>query len=129
MIYSPLQEFNTFEDCQEYGINADVNNISAGMCLKRSASGYQMWEIANDGDKIEGVAGDMIIPIDYANGENMYGRILLANKSLFPIGMFGLSTINVGSMYKASNNGRLVSTSNKDEASFIAIDSKYLKGF
>lgn len=126
---SPLQEFNTFEDCQEYGINADVNNISAGMCLKRSASGYQMWEIAKDGDKIEGVAGDMIIPIDYANGENMYGRILLANKSLFPIGMFGLSTVNVGSMYKASNNGRLVSTSNKDEASFIAIDSKYLKGF
>ena len=126
---SPLQEFNTFEDCQEYGINADVNNISAGMCLKRSASGYQMWEIAKDGDKIEGVAGDMIIPIDYANGENMYGRILLANKSLFPISMFGLSTVNVGSMYKASNNGRLVSTSNKDEASFIAIDSKYLKGF
>ena len=126
---SPLQEFNTFEDCQEYGINADVNNISAGMCLKRSASGYQMWEIAKDGDKIEGVAGDMIIPIDYANGENMYGRILLANKSLFPIGMFGLSTVNVGSMYKASNNGRLASTSNKDEASFIAIDSKYLKGF
>ena len=126
---SPLQEFNTFEDCQEYGINADVNNISAGMCLKRSASGYQMWEIAKDGDKIEGIAGDMIIPIDYANGENMYGRILLANKSLFPISMFGLSTINVGSMYKASNNGRLVSTSNKDEASFIAIDSKYLKGF
>ena len=126
---SPLQEFNTFEDCQEYGINADVNNISAGMCLKRSASGYQMWEIAKDGDKIEGVAGDMIIPIDYANGENMYGRILLANKSLFPISMFGLSTINVGSMYKASNNGRLVSTFNKDEASFIAIDSKYLKGF
>lgn len=126
---SPLQEFNTFEDSQEYGINADVNNISAGMCLKRSASGYQMWEIAKDGDKIEGVAGDMIIPIDYANGENMYGRILLANKSLFPISMFGLSTINVGSMYKASNNGRLVSTSNKDEASFIAIDSKYLKGF
>lgn len=126
---SPLQEFNTFEDCQEYGINADANNISAGMCLKRSASGYQMWEIAKDGDKIEGVAGDMIIPIDYANGENMYGRILLANKSLFPISMFGLSTVNVGSMYKASNNGRLVSTSNKDEASFIAIDSKYLKGF
>lgn len=126
---SPLQEFDTFEDCQEYGINADVNNISAGMCLKRSASGYQMWEIAKDGDKIEGVAGDMIIPIDYANGENMYGRILLANKSLFPISMFGLSTVNVGSMYKASNNGRLVSTSNKDEASFIAIDSKYLKGF
>lgn len=126
---SPLQEFNTFEDCQEYGINADVNNISAGMCLKRSASGYQMWEIAKDGDKIEGVAGDMIIPIDYANGENMYGRILLANKSLFPISMFGLSTVNVGSMYKASNNGRLVSTSNKDEASYIAIDSEYLKGY
>ena len=126
---SPLQEFNTFEDCQEYGINADVNNIFAGMCLKRSASGYQMWKIAKDGDKIEGVAGDMIIPIDYANGENMYGRILLANKSLFPISMFGLSTVNVGSMYKASNNGRLVSTSNKDEASFIAIDSKYLKGY
>ena len=124
---SPIQELYTFKDCQEIGINADTSIISTGKCLKRSLSGYQMWEIAQDGDSVDGIAGSWIIPADYADGDNAFGRILLPKKSYFPASLFGLS-ITAGNMYKATNNGKLTTTSNRNEASFIAIDNSYIMG-
>ena len=125
---SPIQELYTFEDCQELGINASTSVISAGRCLKRSLTGHQMWEIAQDGDMVEGVAGGYMIPIEYADGDNVFGRILLPKKSYFPVGIFGLSDVTAGMMYKAANGGKLVTTEDKSEASFIAVDSGYLIG-
>lgn len=125
---SPIQELYTFEDCQELGINASTSVISAGKCLKRSLTGHQMWEIAQDGDMVDGVAGNWMIPIDYADGDNVFGRILLPKKSYFPVGIFGLSGVTAGTMYKAANEGKLVTTEDKSEASFIAVDSSYLIG-
>ena len=125
---SPIQELYTFEDCQELGINASTSVISAGKCLKRSLTGHQMWEIAQEGDMIDGVAGNWMIPIDYADGDNVFGRILLPKKSYFPVGIFGLSDVTARTMYKAANNGKLATTEDKSEASFIAVDSSYLIG-
>lgn len=125
---SPIQELYTFDDCQELGINASTSVISAGKCLKRSLTGHQMWEIAQKGDMIDGVAGNWMIPIDYADGDNVFGRILLPKKSYFPVGIFGLSGVTAGTMYKAANNGKLVTTEDKSEASFTAVDSSYLIG-
>lgn len=125
---SPIQELYTFEDCQEIGMNASTSIISAGKCLKRSSDGYQMWEIAQNGDRIDGIAGSLIIPADYAAGDNAFGRVLLPKKSYFPVSLFGLSNVTTGNMYKAANNGRLVATSDKNEALFIAIDNGYIIG-
>lgn len=125
---SPIQELYTFEDCQELGINASTSVISAGKCLKRSLTGHQMWEIAQDGDMVDGVAGNWMIPIDYADGDNVFGRILLPKRSYFPVGIFGLSGVTAGTMYKAANSGKLVTTEDKSDASFIAVDSGYLIG-
>ena len=125
---SPIQELYTFEDCQEIGMNAGTSIISTGKCLKRSSDGYQMWEIAQDGDRIDGIAGSWIIPADYAAGDNAFGRVLLPKKSYFPVSLFGLSGVTAGNMYKAANNGGLVATSDKNEALFIAIDNMYIIG-
>ena len=125
---SPIQELYTFEDCQEIGMNAGTSIISAGKCLKRSSDGYQMWKIAQDGDRIDGIAGSWIIPANYATGDNALGRVLLPKKSYFPVSLFGLSGVTAGNMYKAANNGGLVATSDKNEALFIAIDNRYIIG-
>lgn len=125
---SPIQELYTFEDCQELGINASTSAISAGKCLKRGLTGHQMWEIAQEGDMVDGVAGNWMIPIDYADGDNVFGRILLPKKSYFPVGIFGLSGVTAGTMYKAANDGKLITTEDKSDASFIAVDSSYLIG-
>ena len=87
-----------------------------------------MWEIAQDGDRIEGIAGSLIIPANYATGDNALGRVLLPKKSYFPVSLFGLSGVTAGNMYKAANNGGLVATSDKNEALFIAIDNRYIIG-
>ena len=125
---SPIQELYTFEDCQELGINASTSVISAGKCLKRSPTGYQMWEIAQDGDMVEGVAGNWMTPIDYADGDNVFGRVLIPKKSYFPVSLFELPPTRVGTMYKAANDGKLAITKDKSEASFITVDINCLIG-
>lgn len=125
---SPIKELYTFEDCQELGLNASPSVVSAGKCLKRSPNGYQMWEIAQDGDMVEGVAGNWMMPIDYVDGDNAFGRVLIPKKSYFPVSLFELSPTRVGTMYKAANDGKLAITEDKSEASFITVDSNYLIG-
>lgn len=125
---SPLQEIYTFEDCQEYGVNVGTNTIQAGQCLKRSVNGFNSWEIANEGDSIDGVAGELIIPQEYSSGKEVLGRILIPKKSYFNAWFFGVSGFAKGALFKAANGGKLQLTENKLEASFIAVDSEYLIG-
>lgn len=125
---SPLSEVFTFEDCMELGINVDSVAWTAGKCLVRSLLGHQNWKLAQDGDMVEGIAGEFLAPSVANVGDNPCGKILYPTKSYFPISLFGLSGVTAGNLYKAGADGTLVITTNRSEASFVAVDSGYLIG-
>lgn len=125
---SPLAEVFTFEDCMELGINIDTSAWTAGKCLVRNLYGHQNWKLAQDGDIVEGVAGEFLAPSVANVGDNPCGKILYPTKSYFPVSLFGLSGVTAGNLYKAGADGTLVLTTDRSEASFVAVDSGYLFG-
>lgn len=125
---SPLSEVFTFEDCMELGINVDSVAWTSGKCLVRSLLGHQNWKLSQDGDMVEGIAGEFLAPSVANVGDNPCGKILYPTKSYFPISLFGLSGVTAGNLYKAGADGTLVITTNRSEASFVAVDSGYLIG-
>lgn len=123
--YMPVNEFHTFNDCEELGINVDTKLIDSGCAVVRDDTTYQGWKLAQEGDKAEGIAGYILPPS--VNGENIYANIINPKKALFTAVYYGLN-ISKGNYIKVINEGKLSKTANKDEASFIAIDDKYFSG-
>lgn len=120
---SGLNKMSSFTDCQIQVLNKTGSVISFGKLLvKDPANGCFAYRVAtaDEYSKVEAISAEYI-------NDGELGNAILINKALFNYVYFTSKGIGVGQLYTVSENGSIVTTSDKNVAIFENIDGETLK--
>lgn len=109
------ENIDTFDDCKEFGYNAQESTIPINSFLVRDYSCFNSWRMASENEKAEGFSLETITP-------NSHGKVALLKKITLSNKLFPLRpTLRAGTLYKIGTDGSLVETSESKNAFLVAL--------